>query len=734
MSLDAYQPCPAGIDKKIKFCCGPEILDDLAKIEDALGGDQRLGALDLCNRLLEKKPDRACLLMHKATIQMGLQELSGCRETVERLLHVSPGNPSGMALAAILDCQEGNVEAAVDHLQSALEGQQGKLISMVYEAIGIVARSLDMAGESLAAQTHAVFQAGASQGKDREAMMNLLEIEGNGGVPLAIHGMTGMVSAPAEGPLKAAQVAEFNDALRQADLGCWRRAATMLEALAAKEPNEPALWRNLGVCRLRVLNNKGATEAFRRFAALPGVPWDDAIEAEAMAQFLREASEIDTIPEVTVTYAVNDPQALREQFLSSKRVQSVPFDPAQFQEENEPPPMAVFLVLDREVPPTAQALSRDKVPKVCGELLLYGKETDRPARAEFTIMKTAEYDVRLKAFLEVLGSQAGEKLGEEETGRISAVAAALSINWRFPDDTSPDVRKRLMQEQRTLSLLSIWPNLPMGVLDGRSPRQAVADQTGQIRVLAIILQMDLAEPTENPDYNKLRRSLGLTILEPIDPASVRVETLSPARLARLEVPKLTDDQLVSVYRRAILTGAPRLLRTLGLEVANRPSLDSRREIDKAEVYDVLARMATDANEALDYLHKAQEVATSKGQSPARFLLGELPFHLQRGDEQESRRILNLLTTKYAREPGIQQSLLSLLNQLGLVRMDPATGRPVMMIPSGGLPGAAPNALGAAPPPPTAAPPAQSSIWTPDQFAPAPSSGGEGKSKLWIPGT
>jgi len=34
MSLDAYQPCPCGIDKKIKFCCGPEILDDLAKLNE----------------------------------------------------------------------------------------------------------------------------------------------------------------------------------------------------------------------------------------------------------------------------------------------------------------------------------------------------------------------------------------------------------------------------------------------------------------------------------------------------------------------------------------------------------------------------------------------------------------------------------------------------------------------------------------------------------------------------
>jgi len=308
----------------------------------------------------------------------------------------------------------------------------------------------------------------------------------------------------------------------------------------------------------------------------------------------------------------------------------------------------------------------------------------------------------------------------------------LSINWRFPDDTPMDLRKRLMQEQRTSALLSIWPNLPMGVLEGKTPRQAVSDQNGQIRVQAVVLQMDLAEPVENADYNKLRRSLGLPTLEPIDPSGVRVESLSPARQARLDVSKATDQQLIDVYRRAVVTASPRLMRGIGNEIVSRPSLDAHNDLDKSEVYDILARMSLDADEALGYLQKAQDIAKAKGRSPARFLLAELPYRLQRGEELESRRILNLLTTRHAKEPGVQESLLNLLAQLGLVRVDPATGRPVIMMPSGGVPGAAPTALGAAPPPPTAAPAPQSALWTPDQLAPA-APGGEGKSKLWVPG-
>ncbi|HEX5105736.1 MAG TPA: hypothetical protein VFV87_18075, partial [Pirellulaceae bacterium] len=550
MSLDAYQPCPCGIDKKIKFCCGAEIIDDLGKIEAALDGDQRLGALDLCNKLLAQKPDRPCLLMHKSMVQMALRELGPCRETVDHLLEVAPGNPAGLGMGAMLDCQEGKPDEAVLKLQQALEAQQGMLIPTVYQAIGIVARTLSVIGEPLAAQAHAAFQAAASQGQDRNAVMTLLEVESGGQIPLAVQGINHLVRIDSDCKLTAAGIAAFNEALKQADLGCWLAGAKKFEALAAREPNEPAVWRNIGVLRTRVLDHPAAIAALRKYASFASVPRDDAVESEALAQYLSEPAEVDTLPELTVTFSVTDISALQEHLLSSKRVQSVPYNPEQFREENQPPPMSAFLLFDREIPATSQNLTRDNVPKVLGELWLYGKETDRLARVEFTSIKTADFAAKLKHLEEALGPHAGKQEKEEETGRIAAAAAALAINWRFPDDTPVELRKKLIEEHRTQTLLSIWPNLPMGVLDGKSPRQVVGDPAGAIRVQAIILQMDLAEPVENPDLNKLRRSLGLPTIEPLDPSGVRVDTLSPARQTRLMVEKLTDEQLVAVYRRA----------------------------------------------------------------------------------------------------------------------------------------------------------------------------------------
>jgi hypothetical protein len=355
-----------------------------------------------------------------------------------------------------------------------------------------------------------------------------------------------------------------------------------------------------------------------------------------------------------------------------------------------------------------------------GEVLLFGKQTDRSARIEFVSVKTGDYDARVKALQEAIGTFLGAKEAEEISGKMAAVAAALAINWRFPDETSVEVRKRMIQEHRTQILLSIWPNLPMGYLGGKSPRVAVADPAGQIGVAAIILTMDLAEPDENPDFNKLRRSLGIATLEPIEPDGVRVASLTPAQQTRLVVGKLTDDDLVGLYRRAAMLGAPRLVKKLAQEIVARPSLDSREEISKAETYEILSRMTADPDEALAHVLKAQEAAKVRGDSPARYMLVEFTLRLRRREEAEAQRVLKTITSKHMREPGVAQAVYSLLAQLGLIEIDPTTGRPMM---TGGMP-----VPGGAP-----APASPSGLWTPDQgAAPAPAASGS-KSKLWVPG-
>jgi len=719
MPLDPYQPCPCGTDKKVKFCCGNDLIHDYNKIEELIAGEQRLAALDQINRSLAQKSDRGCLHLLKAQVQIELRELDQARDSINELLKIMPSNPAGLGMLAILEAAKGDVVEAVDTLQSALEASQGKLQPQVYNAIGFVGRSLASQGLLLGARGHLLFQTSVTGGKDQRAVQALIELDGSGHIPLPALGLESLSSADASGRLSAAGIATMTEALKHAGTGCWLKAVELLDGLTEREPYEPAAWKNIGVLRSWLGQDDKARAALRRYASFASVPRDDTVEAEAVVQFLSDLSEEDLVQEITASFAINDIQALQEQLLSNKRLESVPFDPAEFREANEVPPMSAFLLLDREVPAYTEGMTADQIPVILGELQLFGKQTDRAARVEFSTLKTADFPAKLSALEGVLGSQKGASEGEEVTGKITLLGAALASNWRLPDAMPLPERRKLLENHRTHVLMNVFPDLPQGVLDGKSLRQAAGDASLQARALAVILLMDLAEPEERPEFNQIRKLLGLPTVEPLDPAGLRVTALSPVRLARLDIKKLSDEDLLVVYQRGVLYSAGRVLRKVGPELVGRPSLKGK--VDFADVYELLARLSGSSDQAIDYIRKAQEMAVAAGESPARYLMAEIPLRLERREVDEFRRLFERLSTKHIKEPGVAQSLQMLLYQLGILRPDGTMAQPGTVPP----PGAAA----------AAATPAPAGLWTPDQGAPAaaaaPAAGG--KSKLWVPG-
>ncbi len=715
MPLDPYQPCPCGTEKKVKFCCGNDLIHDYNKIEELITGEQRLAALDQINRSLAQKPDRGCLYLLKAQVQIELRELDQAQSSINELLKLMPSNPAGLGMLAVLEAAKGDVFEAVDTLQSALEASQGKLQPQVYNAIGFVGRSLASRGILLGARGHLLFQTSVTGGKDQRVVQALIELDGSGHIPLPALGLEGLASADANGRLSAAGIAELTVALKLAGMGCWLAAVDKLDTIAEREPYEPAVWKNIGVLRSWLGQEDKARAALRRYASFASVPRDDAVEAEAVVQFLSDLTDDDVIPEITSSFAVNDSQALQERLLSNKRLESVPFDPAEFREANEVPPLSAFLVVDREVPAYAEGMTEAEIPLILGELQLFGKQTDRPARVEFSTLKTADFDAKIAAVQAVLAPDGTTREGEEVTGKITRLGAALASNWRLPDAMPLPARKQLLEAHKTRVLQSVFPDLPQGVLDGKSLRQAAGDASLQARALAVILLMDLAEAEERPEFNQIRKSLGLPTVEPLDPAGLRITLLSPVRLTRLDVKKLSDDDLLIAYQRAILYSAGRLLRKVGPELVSRPGIKGK--VDFADVYELMSRLAGSSDEAIDYIRKAQEVAVAAGESPARYLMAEIPLRLERREVDEFRRLFERLSSKHIKEPGVAQALQQLLYQLGILRPDGSMAAP----------GPAPGA------PAAAATPA-SGLWTPDQGAPAaaaPAAGG--KSKLWVPG-
>jgi hypothetical protein len=306
---------------------------------------------------------------------------------------------------------------------------------------------------------------------------------------------------------------------------------------------------------------------------------------------------------------------------------------------------------------------------------------------------------------------------EELVEQMPLSEAALSFNWRLPNDTSLELRRQLIDEQRRETLLNVWPTIPMAALDGKRPAEVAANPAYRIRLLAAILRFELGRihEAQGPDFNELRRKLGLPAQELLDPTSVNLEQLPLVRYWRLPIEKLSDAALVLAFRRAARTSARRIVLPLVTEVVARPTLADK--VDLAEAHAILASLTEDSAAAFAAMTKARELAVARGDSAAPWMLDELSLHLARRDLEGAQTLLRQIQTRYQKDRNIMQGLAQLLVRHGIISPD---GRP-----AGPPPGAAAVAAQ-----PAAAAPA-SALWTPESVAAAAAT--EGKSKLWLPG-
>ncbi|MBI2478669.1 MAG: hypothetical protein HYV60_08560 [Planctomycetia bacterium] len=687
MSLDPYQPCPCGSGNKVKFCCSKDIQAELDKVIRAVQGDQRASALDHIHKLVADKGARNALLAIKADVQLSLGKFDDADATIDEFLAASPDNPVALSLSAIHACSQDDLESAIEDLQQAMEHLDGMLAPSVYSAIGVVAQTLLRAGDVLAARGHRLMQAGLAGDQDDNPVRLLMRINMLREVPLLLK----QDYMYADCPEGVEWAEDFEVAKKLALRGAWIAACEALDVLEEKFPGQAAILRNIGILSGWVGQRDEAVVAWKKYARLKDVPLDDAVEAEALAQLLDPAAEVDEIDSVVMLYTASDTEKLMELCLSDKRVSKMPVDLSELTVEGEPPPKAAFWLLDRAVPESGLELAREDIPTVFGEMYIYGRRTDRDARLEFSILRDDRFDAAKAALTEVLGEFVNGSPAEEVTGQIPKTTAALTWRWRLPDDTPPAKRREFVAEQRREVMLKRWPELALKTLGGKTPREAASLPKWKVPTLAAILLLELSsEQNGNEfDFNELRQALDLPTRDTIDPVGIDALKISIVKIPLLDVAKLSDEDLLILYRRVVLKHASEAIRHLAKEVLRRSSLNDK--VDKNETYDLLIRTAVDAKDASIRLASADSAACQK--------------------------LVQTIQTRYMQEPGVAQGLYEILVSYGIISPEG--------MPAGPRRGAAPPRAAAA-----ARPEPASKLWTPD--APAAASGGE-KSKLWIPG-
>ena len=707
MAINAYSPCPAGTGKKIKFCCS-DLAAELEKIDRMIEGEQFIATLQHIDQLEAKGQYRACLMAIKSELLRATNQLDAARTYVADFAARFPENPvawSEMALFAAMD--EGG-QAAVDKLQRSLALCQGSIRARVYEAIGVVANVLLEDGRIVSGRA-LLHLLNALNPNDRHVVERLLYFNRTANVPLLLKTDPGMAPCPADVPWRE----KFEAAMEPMKRALWQETADRLAALSAEVPDAPVIWNNLARIRSWLADDAGAIEALRRYAALP-VPLEDAVEAEATAMFLSPSPLGDEVDVLRWSWPVRDAERLQERLLSDRRIMPTPVDLANWPVSESPPPRLAGALLDRPALGADDAVSRDTIPRMTAQLMLFGRETDRAARLEIVALLRSDAD-RAKSIVTEVGGDTLES-GPEETvmGRVSASREMLGRRW-VPPPLAPRVQfSELLRDDFRVSVMNLWPDSSLGALDGRSLRQVAAgDTAAQIKSLAAILVMQqwFDQGSTEFDFNDLRAKLNLPTLGPIDPSDCDLERLPLGRLVRIEVDRLDDEQLALAFHRASIFHAWDAARKFAQAVIARPGFASRPE--RAEAYRVLVESAASLGEGLKTLDEARRQSLAAGQSCAMWDLMELSFRFGQGDGNEAMRLMQHIESRHIKEPGVAESLTRMLINAGLLNPD---GTPAVM-PAGPHGGPEPGTPAAEP----------SKLWTPG--GETAGSGG----KLWTPG-
>jgi tetratricopeptide (TPR) repeat protein len=710
MAIDAYSLCPGGTGKKIKFCCG-DFLPELQKIDRMVDGEQFLACLQHIDHLLTREPgrDRPCLLATRCMLLRFTDQQEAARTAAAAFLVKHPDNQIALAEMAIL-AAESNALAALGLLQKAMRTANGDLDARTYQAMGLVAGSLLRAGFPLAATGLLQLQCDITD-KDDRAEEVLAALSQAVDVPLLLRDAPPLAPCPKDAPWRP----RFDEAMQMATMGDWQTAAERLTALAADVHDSSVIWRDLAMLRGWLADNPGCIDALRRYAALRAGEengLEDAAEAEAMAMFLSPDLLGDRVEMLKLVWTVKDVERFQEALLSSPRWRSIPFDPAQFSDGENPPPKAAFMLLDRPMPESAESLDLQTVPNMLGQALLFGRQTDREARLE--VMGVAADELR--AVSDMVREAGGEAVEPEPSreviGHWSASQKFLRTAWQPPRGASPDRLRAMMAEHVRDAILNRWPELKLGVLDGRAPREAAGDPAYRTKLLAAILV--LAQFTENLpgpiDYNELRAKLGLPTLGPIDPKQQPIGDLPVVRLMRVNVDGLSDEDLIAAYYRAAGFNIRPALRKFAAAIAERPSLAESTE--RIHALGTLARTEEDIAKALEYVDQGRWLTDKKKVSNVTWDLMELSFHFANHNGAEAMRLVEHIQQRHIEEPRVAEIVTRMMIDVGILNSD-------------GTPAYGPEP--AEEPAMASEPSEPGGLWTPDSAQP-----GSGGGKLWTP--
>ena len=719
MDIDIYQQCPCHADKKIKFCCGKDIVGDLNTVLAKNKAGQPAAALDQISRAIKKSGPKDCLLTIQTHILITNGEVEKARESNELFLKTNPNHPTGLHHKALILLAEGNTDQAVEALQDAMDGITGNEIPIsLANAFKMVGIQLYREGHPVGGRAHLRYASALRNDADPELQQMVRETLANPQAPLVLK-----QDFPLHAPIKDVEwEKKYVNVFRALDRGQFRKALKFLTKIDEAFPDQPIVVQGLALVNGYLGRTQPMVEGLRRYSKLDGLEKIKATEAEMIAQSFDSEPMTALVAIERVTFEISEMEGVSEAALSNLQLAaSQPIDADPFDEG--PAPRLTFMVLDRDKVASSEDLTIDNVPMVIGEMLVYGKQTDRPARIEAITSKDGRYEQVKKLVDDTFGAFLNGEPKTQEIGQSNEMSELLEWRWHLPEGITRKQHAELVKAERRRLMTEEWPKLKITTLDNQTIDEAAKDAKFEIPIRAMITML------ENANQGQVfEEELGKSLLDRFGFSEFEVLDIgesehvgSPILQLSLDYTKLSEQQLLKVQNSAMEIGNMRVLRKVVDEALRRPEMDS---MPRDMSYSMMAHFTEDENEAIGYLEKAREEATKANRPVGMYFVQEFEYRLSRGITDGLTEILQTIQMHHLNDPQVEYQLVRVLDRYGIgPDRGPLRGQapPQQQEPPSGVwtpdQGSAPQVAGS-PAQPAAQPAAQdaekpSGLWIPD---------------------
>lgn len=716
MQVDAYQYCPCGSGKKIKFCKCADNFKDLDKIDRMISGGQLVAALDRINQLLQTTPSAAWLLALKAQILFQLREFDSLTETANRFWRLKPDNQLALWLMTITETvREPSATSAAKYFLDGISEVRDVIHPFGQTAGLMLAERLAMEGQYLSALLITELLSILFKSAEPTQFMDELTRERGISTLLRItpnlHEKVGAVSW-------SERLQEVRSLFRSHRIP---QAYSKLQSLNREFPDQPVLLSMLIICELYRCDSAAAARYSERLAKNEAISHQERAYYQALAFTLAPATtgvcfqqhgmlfDLNTEQEEHITRLLHEMKSFEGWVANNEEAKQ---ELAYFIGEEVGPKSLYHFFTKHKVPQDGEVV---EVEVSSGLIALFGKQTDHPARlllryTDETRQLETEVDELLKTFNL---NRADSKFPRKEELLPVTLQTTLtpylrdtSINEQTTDAEIAGLRRKLRATIRERIKVA-----PLACLDGKTVAEAAGNAQYQMKLLGLLLYLLALEDGSfsADDFDRLASELQVAPIPHIVPSEA-LSNISPADLYFIDVAQVPAKAVLPfasyVFEMKLYSRFPALIQRL-----QQPDVPNDPPGFAAELLLMLKFSSAETlEERMDAVEKLISLFAEAKKPVGQLVMSGVNTLFSSGRGPEGQAMFTKYFKKYPDDPILQAFVQQLMAQA-----------------PPNMPPLSPNA------PIGPASESNGGLWVPGQGSQEASPANSGGSKLWLPG-